>query len=262
MKYALVDGQRREPQPRLYGECPGCGQLMVAKCGSVRIHHWAHKSKIVCDYWWENETEWHRAWKNQFPADWQEFVQIAEDGERHIADVKTERGRVIEFQHSYITSRERRSRDAFYRNNVIWVVDGMRRKHDMRKFTGAWERGVPVSRRPQVKRVSYEDLFHIEDWLDGLSHVFFDFGEKSPLFLVHPKEFVRCGYAVSLCRVDFIALLCGNATKEFSSFEMFLEAFDAAVKSDVQKPRLQSSSPPLVGFENYLASHNHVRRRF
>jgi hypothetical protein len=51
----------------------------------------------------ENETEWHRAWKDQFPPEWQEIVHLAGDGERHIADVKTGDGWVIEFQHSYIT---------------------------------------------------------------------------------------------------------------------------------------------------------------
>ena len=49
------------------------------------------KGRRFCDPWWENETEWHRAWKDQFPADWQEIVHHAEDGEKHIADVKTDR---------------------------------------------------------------------------------------------------------------------------------------------------------------------------
>ena len=69
---------------------------MVARCGEVRVRHWAHKGRRLCDPWWENETEWHRAWKDQFPADWQEVVCYAEDGERHIADVKTHAGWVIE----------------------------------------------------------------------------------------------------------------------------------------------------------------------
>jgi competence protein CoiA len=74
---------------------------MVAKCGEVRAPHWAHRSRRECDHWWEPETEWHRAWKNAFPEEWQEIVHWAEDGEKHIADVKTGRGWVIEFQHSY-----------------------------------------------------------------------------------------------------------------------------------------------------------------
>ena len=113
MKFALAHGQRQEAQPNLSGECPGCGRPMVARCGEVRVRHWAHKGRRHCDPWWENETEWHRGWKDRFPADWQEIVHPDGDGERHIADVKTGDGWVIEFQHSYIKPEERRSREAF-----------------------------------------------------------------------------------------------------------------------------------------------------
>ncbi len=89
MKFALVDEIRCEAQPSLRGNCPACDHPMVAKCGEVKIWHWAHKSRRLCDPWWENETEWHRDWKNQFPVQWQEDVHKAENGEKHIADVKT-----------------------------------------------------------------------------------------------------------------------------------------------------------------------------
>jgi competence protein CoiA len=50
---------------------------MIARCGSQRIHHWAHKNKSEqCDHWWENETEWHRNWKASFPVDWQEITLL------------------------------------------------------------------------------------------------------------------------------------------------------------------------------------------
>ncbi|MBK8202524.1 MAG: hypothetical protein IPK68_09510 [Bdellovibrionales bacterium] len=102
MKYALVEGKREDAQPGLSGECPGCGRPVVEKCGELKISHWAHIGKRICDPWWENETEWHRTWKGHFPKQWQEFVHRAEDGERHIADVKTDQGYIIEFQHSHI----------------------------------------------------------------------------------------------------------------------------------------------------------------
>jgi competence protein CoiA len=122
MKFALVNGQRVEAQPHLSGDCPGCGSSMIARCGELRTPHWAHRgTRLLCDPWWENETQWHRVWKDQFPADWQEVVHRAEDGERHIADVKTQNGWVIEFQHSFLKAEERRSRDGFY-PKLIWVV--------------------------------------------------------------------------------------------------------------------------------------------
>src|SRR5215471_3563051 len=116
MKFALVDGERREAQRGLSGKCPGCGRAMIPKCGErrLRVWHWAHRGTHTCDYLREPETEWHRAWKNKFPEDWQEKPHRSEDGEKHIADVKTDRGIVIEFQHSFLHRDERESREKFY----------------------------------------------------------------------------------------------------------------------------------------------------
>ena len=125
MKYALVQGQRQGAQPRLSGECPVCGSAVIAKCGQHRVWHWAHRSIRSCDPWWENETPWHRDWKNQFPADWQEKVHRADNGEKHVADVRTESGVVLEFQHSPLPAHERAAREAFYRD----MVSGRARKH-------------------------------------------------------------------------------------------------------------------------------------
>lgn len=97
MKFALVDGTRLEAQPKLSAKCPICSDPMVSKCGKVRIWHWAHQGTLPCDPWWENETEWHRNWKGQFPINWQEFVYRAENGEKHVADVRTDHGWVIEY---------------------------------------------------------------------------------------------------------------------------------------------------------------------
>jgi competence protein CoiA len=116
---------------------------MVAKCGEVRVWHWAHKGRLLCDPWWENETKWHRDWKDEFPADWQEIVHAAGDGERHIADVKTDGGWVIEFQNSHIQPEERRSRETFY-PKLIWVVNGTRRKRDAEQFLNAFNAGLRV----------------------------------------------------------------------------------------------------------------------
>ena len=100
MRFALVDDKREEARPGLEGLCPYCRQKVIAKCGDLRIHHWAHyNNRRKCDCWWESETEWHRSWKNEFPEEWQEVVLIDEtSGERHIADVQTEHGVVIEFK--------------------------------------------------------------------------------------------------------------------------------------------------------------------
>ncbi len=129
MKFANIEGEQREAEKGLSAKCLHCGADMIAKCGPLKIWHWAHKGARTCDPWWENETRWHRAWKNEFPNGWQEFRQIAENGEWHVADVKSETGWVLEFQHSYLKPEEREAREAFYKA-MVWIVDGTERKRD------------------------------------------------------------------------------------------------------------------------------------
>ncbi|SHN90340.1 hypothetical protein BHECKSOX_531 [Bathymodiolus heckerae thiotrophic gill symbiont] len=60
MKFALIDGIKKEANKGATGLCQFCSSDLIAKCGDIKIHHWAHKSKRNCDIWRENETEWHR----------------------------------------------------------------------------------------------------------------------------------------------------------------------------------------------------------
>ena len=129
-----MNGERTSPIKGLRGTCPYCSGEMVAKCGRFRIWHWAHMPGASCDPWWGPESEWHRDWKGQFPADWREVIHIDEQtGEKHIADVKTPFGLVVEFQHSPIDYTEMASREAFY-DNMVWIVDGDRGSLDPNYF--------------------------------------------------------------------------------------------------------------------------------
>lgn len=179
MKFALVDGVKRTPEPKLAGVCQGCGSAMVAKCGKVKIHHWAHAKENVCDHWWENETEWHRNWKSLYPVEWQEIVHFAENGEKHIADVKTNLDWVVEFQHSFLNPDERKSREAFYKK-MIWVVDGKRRKKDQDRFADALKFGNVICNTPAffITKVNHHRCSLITDWSESDVPVFFDFGER------------------------------------------------------------------------------------
>lgn len=123
MQFAIVEDQRREAFPGGHGICPVCGAATIAKCGPRVMHHWAHASRRDCDPWWENETPWHREWKNLFPIDCREISHVAPDGEIHRADIKTPTGIVVEVQHSAMTDAERISREAFY-GNLVWIIDG------------------------------------------------------------------------------------------------------------------------------------------
>jgi len=220
MKLAKIDGQRREAQPGLSGECPACGATTIAKCGEKNIWHWAHKGKRKCDHWWENETEWHRNWKNQFPVERQEVVQIADDGEKHIADVKTDQGWVVEFQHSHIKPEERRSREAFY-GNMVWVVDGLRRKYDLNQFMEAVRGGIQIIQEPLVVKVHPLDCRLVEEWSTS----------RVPVFLISVMKFKHTDFGHSF-RLAWIIqrtslwsgkrILSAGTAKAFSTLNHFL----------------------------------------
>lgn len=133
MQYAFVAEERREAFHGLSGTCPSCGESVIAKCGPQRMHHWAHRSKRSCDSWREPETVWHRQWKSRYPIDWREVMVLAIDGERHIADVRTPNGLVLEFQHSFLGRAEQDAREAAH-ENLVWIVDGTRLKRDFPRF--------------------------------------------------------------------------------------------------------------------------------
>ncbi|MBL3576012.1 competence protein CoiA [Rhodovulum sulfidophilum] len=124
MQLALLDGHRTKATKGKTGTCPVCGADVIAKCGNRLVHHWAHASRRDCDPWWENETPWHRAWKELFPETCREIPHVDVSGEIHRSDVRTETGIYIEFQHSAMSDAERHSRENFYQN-LIWVVDGL-----------------------------------------------------------------------------------------------------------------------------------------
>jgi len=194
---------------------------MAAKCGEVRVWHWAHKGRLVCDPWWENETKWHRDWKDQFPADWQEVVQTAGNGERHIADVKTGDGWVIEFQHSHIKPEERRSREAFY-GKLIWVVDGRRRTRDEAQLVNALNEGLPVG---AWRRVSSDSCVLLREWADSNAPIFVDFGGEV-LCWISSGSTDRSAYIAPYPRAQFIESHCGGATE-------LARKFDKLVSDDI-----------------------------
>lgn len=209
MKYALINNDKVEATKGAKGSCPICNSELVAKCGEVKINHWAHKGSRNCDPWWENETDWHRAWKDKFPSDWQEVVHSAENGEKHIADVKTANSWVLEFQHSYLKPDERRSRNAFY-NKLVWVVDGMRRERDDKQFQNLLKDCRVINQKPLICRIFYPDECRIlNEWLNCNACVFFDFKqsdkvENAVLWFLLPYKLEAGIYLMRFPKSDFI----------------------------------------------------------
>ncbi|EHQ29718.1 competence protein CoiA [Mucilaginibacter paludis] len=149
MEYALVNGVRVSASAGLQGSCPACGNAVIARCGKVKVHHWAHQHLPDCDIWSEPETPWHRAWKARFPEAWQEVpFTDPETGEIHRADVHTPGGVTLEFQHSPISVTELGSRNAFYKK-LVWIVDAQRFQKNFE-----WRCHIPDPRSPLLDNFS------------------------------------------------------------------------------------------------------------
>lgn len=96
--------------------CPGCATPVVAKCGTIKVWHWAHTA-ADCDPWAEPMTAWHLGWQELVPEDRRDVV-IG----NHRADMLTTRGLVVEVQHSRISEAEILEREAHY-GQMVWIFD-------------------------------------------------------------------------------------------------------------------------------------------
>lgn len=231
MKYALIDGQKTEPRPKLKGFCPHCGNPTIAKCGDIKVWHWAHKGKRSCDPWWENETEWHRAWKNNFSEGWQEQSFIDNHtNEKHIADVCTEKGLIVEFQHSFLKPDERQARENFYKK-MVWVVDGTRRVRDYPRFNNEKEFFGQTHKAGLYIVSSPEECFP-KDWIDSTKPVIFDFkknyeveeGEET-LWCLPPYNKKGPAVVIALDRKNFVELATNDGL-----FSVLSQAIQEATK--------------------------------
>ncbi|QTN38188.1 competence protein [Cryomorphaceae bacterium] len=211
MKYAIADGKRVEAIKGLKATCPVCSMEVVARCGKQRIWHWAHLVHRACDSSKENETAWHRMWKDLFPSEWQEvtFKENSEKGYSR-ADVATSKGLILEFQHSRIEEEERIAREEFY-NNMIWVIDGTRLKRDYPKFLKAREEFINLG-RPHVFRVDFCSEAFPESWTQSKVPVIFDFlGQRDLEDHSDPRKFLYCLFPGFIGRYFVVAEFSRNA---------------------------------------------------
>jgi hypothetical protein len=263
MKFAIVEGQRLEAQRDLAGKCPDCGSALIAKCGEVRDWHWAHLRARDCDRWSEPETPWHRAWKNQFPASWQEISHRSERGEVHRADVKTDRGVVLEFQHSFLRRNEQESRETFY-PKMLWIVDGQRRKLDRRQFFAALDAGTIINDGPRIVLIRWKEGALLRDWGASRAPVYFDFGESKPedairfdtsvLWRLNPCGSNGTAYLAAVPKTLFLHVHLNG--------ELFEETCTQTVERVAARHLLKQASRPLFGFERYLTKRRRAQARF
>lgn len=168
MQYAInIEGKRIRPEySGQVAYCDFCKEKLIGKCGKIYIWHWQHVNNANCDLWKEGETDWHRAWKNKFPNEWQEKI-IDKDGEKHIADIFTSKGIVIEFQNSTISSSTIIERERFYKK-MIWVINAQSFKDNLvtedlsSKLILELDRKYSIL-RDSVRRYNFYEIQNFED---------------------------------------------------------------------------------------------------
>jgi len=123
MLFSIVNGKKTEASPNMRGICPLCNNEVLSKCGEINVWHWAHINDQNCDDWHEPETAWHKNWKLVFGKENCEVV-ISKNNKRHIADIETNEGVIIELQNSPIKYQVIETREEFYGERMIWIING------------------------------------------------------------------------------------------------------------------------------------------
>lgn len=235
MKYALINGEKTEATKGAKGFCASCGSELVARCGETNVNHWAHKGNRNCDPWWENETDWHRSWKNNFPREWQERIHTDEkSGEKHIADVKADSDWVLEFQHSHIDPDECASRNSFYRK-LVWVIDGVRRQRDKPNFHRVLEEFFLGCEDSRFKRIfGQDDCRLIKEWHNCEALVFLDFQdvdkENQPIIWFLFPQIANEAYLWPITQAKFLEWHLNNKFDEV--VEKIISPFIAKLKTN------------------------------
>ena len=180
MLFALLNNKRVQPSRNINGAvCPLCRTEMTAKCGEIRVHHWAHKNKINCDHWLEDDSPWRWSWMGRFPDDWCEHV-ITHEGEKHLADIQTPKNTIILLHQSRLTPEIVREREKFYQTPV-WILNAGRFKNHTKRLLSHFEkkhfRQFGIEKNVYFLSCFYEDTLP-QAWLKAQFPIFLDFSES------------------------------------------------------------------------------------
>lgn len=229
MLWGIKNGEKIQATPKERATCELCGKEVIAKCGEIKVWHFAHKQDFECDSFGEQETEWHREWKNYFPKEQQEVIIehpiFFEDGctfpKKHRADIQTKESLIIELQNSPISPQEIKEREEFY-GNMVWILNGIklcsglrfRKNKGNNNLTFRWK--SPPKSWWFAKKNIYVDLnfipidgielINIEKLTDIQKEFWKEYAQKRKLFLIkRVYGNIPCGgYGVLINKEDFI----------------------------------------------------------
>jgi hypothetical protein len=151
--------------------CPECGEKIVAKCGEIRVWHWAHLKTGECHYG-EGKGEWHIKWQDWF---FNQGCAIEKKINQNRDDVVLPNGVVIELQESPISNKEIEKRESAY-EKMIWlfnieVIKGKPRFSNERLSWDNKERPMKTTKQGVILQSGYGNpMYEIIYWNDGVLH--------------------------------------------------------------------------------------------
>lgn len=200
MLLALSNKELISPTKNRIAQCPLCNVKVIAKCGEINIHHWAHYKKEGCDSWSEPETYWHKSWKESFPIQNREVV-MNKNGIKHFADIFTNNQIIIELQNSNISSETIRERELFYGDRLLWVINAGRYRDHIRVHPNKEIEKLLSGIKPKYwyyeiflsddyindflstsKEFTFSWKYPIRSWLNSKRPVFLDINENYMLW--------------------------------------------------------------------------------
>lgn len=167
LRFANVEGEKTLPFPKGRGLCPCCGSLLIAKCGKIVTHHWAHESKDDCDTWSEPIGPWHLWWQELVRPEAVEVVRGS-----HRADIVGNDGSVVELQHSSISAEDIKAREAFY-GEMVWLFDATGRfascgQGDRAFFSLGKTKHLELCKKPVFLDFGF-DVLQVEQFTDAVT---------------------------------------------------------------------------------------------
>ena len=159
--YAIDKKTQIFPSKGIHGYCLDCGKEVISKCGTIVSHHFAHVADSDCgSQYHDHKTEWHQSWQHSvIPALPGKNVEVTIEKDTAIkrADLISNSGFIIEFQHSPLSIIERQEREKHY-GNMLWVI------HTTKENSNTW--------RKQTKDIRL--FFNGDDdtvyWYEFISH--------------------------------------------------------------------------------------------
>jgi hypothetical protein len=176
-----VDAYRPEMKGSVV--CPACEGALVAKCGGVMVHHYAHRKTCTVEgSRTEAMGEWHLSWQNLCLPEYQEITKTRMIDGRPVtcrSDIVTSDGGTIEIQHSNISAEKMWRREECH-ENMIWVVDA-RTSRPVRDCEGCKSLSCTQEHSPVRTRVESQQGWVIfEVMCGGLA---FPFAARKPVYL-------------------------------------------------------------------------------